>query len=170
MSGTQRILLLGYGNPGRCDDALGPALAEAIEKMGIPGVVVDSDYQLVVEDAHAVAHCDVAIFADADATGPEPFSFRRVEPTDDRIVGFSTHSVSPTEVVTLAREMFGAKAVAFVLGIRGYMFEEFGERLSDKARENLAAATTFIAQELRNGTFTEFPNGKTDNKQAGSRS
>ena len=168
MSGKRRILLLGYGNPGRCDDGLGPALAQAVEKMHIPGVVVDSDYQLVVEDAHTIAGYDVVIFADADATGLEPFSFRRIEPAGDKIGGFSSHSVSPAEVLALAKEMFAAKATAYVLGIRGYMFEEFGERFSNKAKENLAASTTFIAKALRNGDFTEFPDRKTDNKQAGS--
>jgi hydrogenase maturation protease len=168
MSGKQRILLLGYGNPGRCDDGLGPALTEAVEKMRIPGVVVDSDYQLVVEDAHTIAGYDVVIFADADATGPEPFSFRRIEPTGDKIGGFSSHSVSPAEVLALAREMFSAKTTAYVLGIRGYMFEEFGERFSNKAKENLAAATTFIERVLRSGDFAEFPDRTTDNKQAGS--
>lgn len=46
---SQRILLIGYGNPGRGDDGLGPALAAAIEAMELPGVTVEADYQLMVD-------------------------------------------------------------------------------------------------------------------------
>jgi hydrogenase maturation protease len=157
MSKRLRILLLGYGNPGRCDDGLGPALAEAIGKLDIPGVDVDSDYQLVVEDAHAIAERDVVIFADADVAGPEPFHLRRIQAAEKRTAGFSSHSVEPAEVLALAKEMFGAKTTAYVLGIRGYEFNDFGERLSKNAKENLSAAVAFIERALRNGDFADFP-------------
>ena len=49
------ILLIGFGNPGRLDDGLGPALADAIEKLALPGVTVESNYQLTVEDAAEIA-------------------------------------------------------------------------------------------------------------------
>ena len=47
----RRILLLGYGNPGRCDDGLGPAFAARIEARGLPGLDVFTDYQLTVDHA-----------------------------------------------------------------------------------------------------------------------
>ena len=34
------MLLLGYGNPGRLDDGLGPALAAQVERLALPGVTV----------------------------------------------------------------------------------------------------------------------------------
>ncbi|MCU0727503.1 MAG: hydrogenase maturation protease, partial [Planctomycetes bacterium] len=71
----ERVLLIGFGNPGRRDDGLGPAVAQAVEGWGIPGVTVESDYQLHVEDAAAVSEHDAVIFADAAAAGPEPFAF-----------------------------------------------------------------------------------------------
>ena len=75
------ILLIGFGNPGRLDDGLGPAMTGAIEALGLPGVAVEADYQLTVEDAAELARCKVVVFADADATGPEPFWVRRLEPS-----------------------------------------------------------------------------------------
>ena len=48
------MLLIGYGNPGRRDDGLGPALAGAIAAADLPGVEVESGYQLLPEDALAV--------------------------------------------------------------------------------------------------------------------
>ena len=50
-----RILVIGYGNPGRLDDGLGPAVASAMEEFNLPGVSVDSNYQLTVEDAASAA-------------------------------------------------------------------------------------------------------------------
>jgi len=148
-----KILLIGYGNPGRLDDGLGPTLAEAVDKLAIPGVTVDADYQLTVEDAAEIARYDVVIFADADVSGPEPFSFRKVEPAP--AVGFSSHSVQPSAVLGLACELFGAQAEGYLLGIRGYAFNAFGESITEKARANLDAALRFIVHALRESTFRE---------------
>ncbi|EAV45491.1 Ni,Fe-hydrogenase maturation factor [Stappia aggregata IAM 12614] len=63
------MLLIGYGNPGRGDDGLGPALSEAIAARSLPGLEVDTDYQLVAEHALAVSSHDVVIFADAEIGG-----------------------------------------------------------------------------------------------------
>ena len=147
-----RVVLIGYGNPGRLDDGLGPALAAAIEARGIPGLDVESDYQLTVEDSHTVAQHEVAVFADADVAGPEPFGFDKIDPAEDAGLEFSTHAIEPAQVLALARRLFGAKTDAYVLGIRGYEFDGFGERLSPGARSNLRAAADFVEKVLRDGT------------------
>jgi hydrogenase maturation protease len=153
MTGRPRVLLIGYGNPGRRDDGLGPALAEAVERLGVPGVTVDSDYQLTVEDAAAVAEHDVVIFADADTSGPEPYSFRRIEPRS--AMSFTSHSVQPAALMGLARDLFGARTEGYLLGIRGYAFNTFEESLSDRARANLEAARAFIHRVLIEGSLSE---------------
>jgi hydrogenase maturation protease len=142
---ARRILLIGFGNPGRRDDGLGPALAEEVSRMGLE-VTVDSDYQLSVEDAQTIAGHDVVVFADAADRGPEPFDFRAVHP--ERSVSFSTHSVRPEQALGLARELFDARTDGFVIAIRGYDFNEFGEALSDAARSNLRAAAGFLRETL----------------------
>jgi len=141
------VLLIGYGNPGRRDDGLGPAFAEAVERLAIPGLAVDAAYQLGIEDAADVAAHEVVLFADADASGPEPWSLRPLEPA--RETGFTTHSVSPAAVLGLARDLFGARTRGWLLGIRGYEFEEFGEGLTSRAASNLAAALERLAPALR---------------------
>lgn len=155
MNAETRVLLIGYGNPGRLDDGLGPALAERFEKLGLPGVTVDANYQLNVEDAADLAEHDVVIFADADVSGPEPFWFRRIEPK--RVLSFTTHSVAPDALLGLAEQLFDARGEAFILGIRGYRFNEFGEGLSPEAQENLDAAAEFLEAALRDRVFTETP-------------
>ncbi|MBN2584327.1 MAG: hydrogenase maturation protease, partial [Planctomycetes bacterium] len=148
------ILLIGFGNPGRLDDGLGPALAARIEQLQLPNVTVDSDYQLTVEDAAAAAEHDAVIFADADVSGPEPFYMRRLSPAGGTL-SFSTHSITPQAVLTLARELFRTEPQGFLLGIRGYEFNEFGERLSEQATKNLDAAVTYLAKALETGKIEE---------------
>lgn len=147
-----KILLIGYGNPGRRDDGLGPALAAALEPLNLTGVTIDSDYQLTVEHAAVVAEHDVVVFADAAVSGPEPFSFHRIEPGDDAVT-FSSHSASPEGVLGLADELFHTRPAAYVFGIRGYEFNEFGDALSAQAQSNLAAAVEFIQSVLRARSF-----------------
>jgi len=149
--GVGKVLLIGYGNPGRLDDGLGPVLAEAIEKLNIPDITVDAAYQLSVEDASAVAEHEVVIFADADVSGPEPFGFKQIEPK--QALSFSSHSVEPEVLLDLAHRLFKASTKGYVLGIRGYCFNEFSEVLSDKAKANLTAAIAFTESLLRDRCF-----------------
>lgn len=148
------ILVIGYGNPGRLDDGLGPALARRIEALGLPGVTVDSDYQLTVEDAAEVARYDAVIFADADDGGPEPFWMKRAMPAEDGL-SFSSHSCRPEAVLALAGELFSSSVQGWLLGIRGYEFNEFGEGLSPHAAANLDQAAEWLGERLRRRELQE---------------
>lgn len=150
---SQQVLLLCYGNPGRLDDGLGAAFAEALEGSALPGVTVEADYQLTVEDATSIAEHPVVIFVDAAVRGNEPFFCRSVEPKPT--ISFSSHSVEPENLLALAQKMFGAQSQAYALGIRGYQFDDFGESLSPKAQENLAAAIQFLVPVLRRSNAIE---------------
>jgi hydrogenase maturation protease len=151
---ARRVLVIGYGNPGRRDDGLGPALAAEMEARKLPGLDVDSDYQLTVEDSHAVAGYDLVIFADAALEGREPFYFRPLEGRlDGPAGGLSSHGVEAEEVLALAGELFGSRPEAYVLGIRGYEFGRFEEGLSARARANLTAARDFLVRVIREGNF-----------------
>jgi hydrogenase maturation protease len=149
----RKILVIGYGNPGRRDDGLGPALVAALEAEAPPHVTVAADYQLTVEDAAAVAAHEAVVFVDAAVSGAEPFAFAAVTPGEP--LSFSSHSVSPAGVMALARECFQAQTAGYVLAIRGYEFNEFGEGLSAQAQANLAAALEFLRTILRERTFPE---------------
>ena len=150
-----KVLLIGFGNPGRLDDGLGPRLAEMLEPLNLPGLTIDSDYQLIVEDAAEVAKYDAVIFADATVAGAEPFWIKRIYPEATQL-SFSSHSVSPQGIVSLAKELFHAEPDAYILGIRGYDFNEFAEKLSPKAIENLNAAFDYVTNALRQGFAEAF--------------
>ena len=141
-----KILVMGYGNPGRLDDGLGPALAEKLSQASYKGVNVDSNYQLNIEDAEALKNYDVAIFADAAVEGAEPFFFETLKPGP--AITFTSHSMPAESVLRLAQDMFQVQTRCYALGIRGYEFNEFGEVLSEKAKANLEAAFTFLDKKL----------------------
>lgn len=148
-----RVLLIGYGNPARGDDGLGPALAAAVARLRIEGVTVESDYQLHVEHAADAARHDVVIFADAAVDQAEPLSFSRLVPKQE--LSFTSHSVSPAGVLGLAQRLFSSKLSGYSLGIRGHAFGEFTEGLSAEASRNLDDALAFIEIALRNRDFPE---------------
>jgi len=140
-----KILVLGYGNPGRGDDGLGPALAESVESLDLAGVTVDAAYQLNIEDAAAVADHDLVVFVDAEVKGNEPFSIRRVTPAAD--ITFTSHLVSAESILAISQDSFGKVPECWLIGIRGYEFDLY-EVISEKAERNLAAALSFITRKI----------------------
>lgn len=140
------VLVLGYGNPGRQDDGLGPAAAEAIEKLQLTGVRASANYQLVIEDASDAAECDAVIFIDASKSGTEPFSVASVLPTTE-LACFASHFVRPELILGLCRRIYGRSPRACLIGIRGYEFG-FCEGLTEQARENLGLAVSYVRNSL----------------------
>lgn len=141
-----RVLLIGFGNPARRDDGLGPELAAEVNALGYPGLTVDIDFQLSVEHAVDVSRNDIVVFADASLEGDGPFSLDPVALDDALDIG--SHCVSPAAVVRLSRDLFGKQPSAFVLAIVGYEFGEIREGLSPQASENLSAARNFLVNWL----------------------
>ena len=145
------ILIYGFGNPGRQDDGLGPALVAELEAWaqteGLSGIVFDSNYQLNVEDALAVAESRAVVFVDASKEGQAPFEFRPLAPQKE--ISFSTHAMPPESVLALADELYGARPPAWLLAIRGEAWEP-NAALSAAALAHLAAAREFLQAWLRN--------------------
>jgi hydrogenase maturation protease len=152
MTRHQRILIYGYGNPGRQDDGLGAAFISKMEEWlkhnPVPGINLDCNYQLNIEDAEHIAHKDLVIFVDASQEEIESFSFSAINPSDAR-VEFTMHAVSPAFVVDLCRKMFHRAPEAYLLHIKGYEWD-FSEVLSELATRNLEAAFNFITGIIKN--------------------
>jgi hydrogenase maturation protease len=143
----KRVLIIGYGNPGRGDDGIGPALAQRLESLQLAGVTTESDYQLTIEHAAMVAEHDVVVFADAALDAESAYYFRQISAGPSQ--KYSSHSVTPSEVLLLAGSCFNAAPQAYVLGIRAHNLEEFGEGLSSEAQEALEAALQFLLNFIR---------------------
>ena len=146
MSGRIPVLLLGWGNPGREDDGLGPACIEAFARRDLPQVHCEQDYQLQIEHAADVARAELVIFVDAARYGPAPFFVERVTPREQ--VAFTTHALDAESVLAVAADVFGARVPAWRIGIRGTRFDGLRERLSAEARDNLAHAIAFLEETL----------------------
>lgn len=139
--------LIGYGNPGRCDDGLGPAFAARIAVRNLPDLVVSTDYQLTVDHALTVAQAKKVVFVDAMMCNEEPFRFVRALPVKSR--DLASHSLEPGNVLALAATLFHAEPEAYILGISGEEFRRIDEGLSAQAEDNLRLAEAFFLEWFR---------------------
>ncbi len=144
MTAFIKILIYGYGNPGREDDGLGAALVSRLEEWskssGYTGIEFDTNYQLNIEDAEAISGKDIVIFADASTEEIDDYLFTEV--TGETEVSFTTHAASPGYIVQLCRDLFGKCPKVYLLHIKGYRWD-FKEGLSKEAENNLQKALDF---------------------------
>ena len=140
-----RVLVLGFGNPGRQDDGLGPAVAAEIEKLDWPGVTARDNYQLVLEDALEIAENDVVWFVDAARDGAEPFGIQPLSSAPN--IAFTSHLLRAEVLLAICQNYFERAPQAFQVGIRGYDFE-FQEGLTEGAQRNLLEAVKFIQSSI----------------------
>lgn len=139
-----KLLLFGYGNPGRGDDALGPELIGRIAKLHLADVECQNDMQLQVEHVTDLNGCDQVLFIDADMSCAEPFDISEIGAAKDD--SYTSHAMNPAALLHAYRQVYGKDAPpAFLLRIRGYDFE-LGDPLSDKATANLEAATKLVVE------------------------
>jgi len=139
-----KLLLFGYGNPGRGDDALGPELIERIARLHLADVECQNDMQLQVEHVTDLAACKQVLFIDADMKCAEPFEFSGIgaEKNDS----YTSHAMNPSALLHAYSRVYGKDAPpAFLLRIRGYDFG-LGDALSDQASANLEAATRLAVE------------------------
>ena len=149
MARDLKILIYGYGNPGRQDDGLGVLLVEQIntwiELEGYTFIETDSNYQLNIEDASVINEKDLVIFADASKEDLEYYSFTEILP--DAKVDFTMHHVSPSFVLHLSQEIYGKIPDTFLIHVKGYEWE-FMKEPTKKALDNLNRAIVFLKNYL----------------------
>jgi hydrogenase maturation protease len=140
---TAPLLVFGWGNPSRGDDALGPLFVERLEALGLPGVECLTDFQLQVEHALDLKDRQRVLFVDASLDAAAPFTVAAIGPVKD--ASFSTHAMSPQAVLEVHRQLeVGDPPPTTLLGIRGEAFE-LGEPLSAAAAAHLDAAVAWAA-------------------------
>lgn len=138
---TTPILVFGWGNPSRGDDALGPLFVERIEQRQLPNVECLTDFQLQVEHALDLKDRDRVLFVDASITTTTLHS-TAIAPHRDAT--FTTHAISPHSVMQTYIDVEGRDPPpCWLLSIGGCSFE-LGDDLSDAAARNLDAAIAWF--------------------------
>ena len=151
------ILVLGYGNPSRGDDALAPELLNRLVARQSNGefsdtVEVVTDFQLQVEHTLDLKGRERVLFIDASYGSEPPFSFSRLRPLED--ASHTTHALSPRALLAAFEKTWNQPAPpSWLLEIPGYEFN-LGESISEKAENNLASALVFVSR-LLNTDLTE---------------
>ncbi|RZI40048.1 hydrogenase maturation protease [Herbaspirillum sp. HC18] len=144
-------LIIGYGNPSRGDDALGPIAIGEIERRMADHpewrkIEILTDFQLQIEFVTDLSGRERIVFIDALASGDDAFSFARIEHRQDGSV--TTHALSPAGLLAVYRSYHGDEPPpVFLLGIRGYRFD-LGKPLSPGARSNLDEAVDMLERWL----------------------
>lgn len=140
------ILILAFGNPGRQDDGLGPRCAELLAAQNFPGVQIEINYQLTVEDALSISLANKVVFIDAAISLEGDYQFIPVDSCPDETLG--SHLISPQGLLYLAESLFDSRPEAYLLAIKGVEFGEFNEELSVAAEKNLNQAFQFLQSQI----------------------
>lgn len=140
----KKTILIGIGNDGRGDDALGWLFADRFADD--PALEVVYRYQLQVEDAALVNLYKRVVFVDASVQDMDAgFSFQPCEPLAS--LHFSTHKLEPATILWLAKEIYQTAAKGYVLAIQGHYWE-LHQGLSDGAAHNFDKAVAFFGQQV----------------------
>lgn len=141
------VLVLGYGNPSRGDDALGPFLLDFIERgPTMTGVESITDFQLQIEHALDLEGRELILFVDASVSCASAFDFLEIHPARDN--SYTSHAMSPAAVLQVFESVTGRPPPpSFLLTIQGVNFELGGD-LSEQAQINLKQSCRFAQQLL----------------------
>jgi hydrogenase maturation protease len=137
------LLVLGWGNPSRGDDALGPLFVERLMRHAqvtlAPGrVECLTDFQLQIEHALDLIGRDRVLLVDASLDLDEAFVVST--PRAVRDASFSTHALGPEALLQVYTELQGqAPPPCTLLAIRAAAFE-LGEPPGEQALADLEQA------------------------------
>jgi hydrogenase maturation protease len=145
------VLIFGYGNPSRGDDALGTTFVDRIEALRPahpewPEIDLLSDFQIQVEHSLDLRGRDCVVLVDASVAAQAPFSYERIFPAAEN--AYTTHVMLPQTLLHVYQIVTGSPPPpCYLLGIRGEHFE-LGQPLSAAASDNLERAVDFAVKLL----------------------
>lgn len=131
------LLVIGYGNTLRQDDAAGPLVAERIGALGISGVRAMSCPQLTPELAAELADALTVVFVDATTDTTREVELEPIAPGDSS--GATGHAADPRALLAMAQELYGTAPAAWLLKVPAENLGH-GEGLSPRTRRGVEAA------------------------------
>jgi hydrogenase maturation protease len=141
-----RLLLIGYGNPLRGDDGVGPRIVRRFARRHGGLVRACVVLQLVPELCALLAEHDAAIFVDASAAWDGGCRLLPLEGAAAATWG--THVCSPAALVALTAVLYEANPRAWCLAVAGQDFR-LGAPLSAAARAGCREAVTILEAFVR---------------------
>ena len=140
------LLVIGYGNTLRKDDGVGPAAAEAVAALGLPGVEVLVCPLLAPELAAPISAARRVVFVDAAVDAPREVQLRPLAPAESSQI--MAHAADPRTMIALSRDVFGHTPTAWCLTIP---VEDLaiGEGFSSLAQRGLETAVHEIRRLAR---------------------
>lgn len=156
------VLIVGYGNPLRSDDGVGPAIAERLASdPRFAGADVRAEHQLTPELALDASTARLLLLVDADdALAPGEVAVRELRAAgsgEDGGGGLAgrveeagpplTHHVDPASLLALAAQLWGAAPRAVVAGV-GPASLELGDRLTPVVEAAVPRALDALATAL----------------------
>ena len=139
-TGVAPLLVFGWGNLSRGDDALGPLCVQGLRKRldGCANVECLDDYQLQIEHALDLVGRQRVLLVDASLRCPAPFQVTSLRAQQD--ASFTTHALTPQGLMQVFFELQGEHPPpCTLLEIRGDRFD-LGQPPSSSALDHLAAA------------------------------
>jgi hydrogenase maturation protease len=148
---SERILIIGIGNPYRCDDGAGLAATTELTRIQLAGADIlqaHGDGTSLIEAWHGRKR---VVLIDATSSGALPGTIHRIETSSEPLPAsfshHSTHSVNLAEAVELARVLHRLPERLTVLGIEGENFRS-GTELSPAVRSAVDEVVRLISEEL----------------------
>ena len=138
---TASLLIFGYGNPSRGDDALGPLLLERLQELDLPYLELLTDFQLQVEHTLDLQGREQVLFIDASVSCSTPYTFSRLIAQKD--TSYTSHVMSPMALLHSYIQLYGEPPPSYLLQIRGECFE-LGKSMSISATANLEASFNLL--------------------------
>jgi len=135
------VLIIGYGNPLRGDDAAGPLAARRLAGFGFETI---ETHQLTPELAEPIAAAEIVFFLDADAAVPAgEICAQRVTASEaEPPLSFEHHS-TPAGLLRLAALAYRAAPEAWAIGLGARCFD-----LAEGLSRNAERAVSRAVQEL----------------------
>lgn len=141
------LLIVGWGNTLRGDDAAGVRLARRFERAE-PGVAALAVHQLTPELAESVAGARRVVFADARVAGAgERLQVVRLTGRDHGRSPALGHWGSPAALLGMAEALYGRRPEAWLLALPGVRFG-MEETLSATTRAALDEAEAWIRERM----------------------
>jgi hydrogenase maturation protease len=149
------ILIMGYGNGLRSDDAIGRMLARLLGQRlnQEDDLRVYQLHQLTPELIERIAGASFVIFIDAREGGqPGTVMSESVSPQVNDAA--FTHHISPAELLGAALDWYGAAPQGLLISVVGASFE-YGDRLSPEMTDILPTILDEVDQLIRSHIFAE---------------